>query len=119
VWSHELLAGSFDPGLIFLAEAAGQIAGVATWEVGNPDDLHAGYLASLSVRRPWRNRGVATALLHEWIGALFSRGYRRMITIVDSESLTGADRLYERVGMRPFLRFAVYGKVLRDGSDGG
>jgi GNAT superfamily N-acetyltransferase len=119
VWSHELLTGSFDPSLIFLAEAEGQIAGVATWQVGNPDDPNAVYLATLSVRRPWRNRGIATALLHEGIGALFRRGHRRITTIVDSESLTGADRLYERVGMRPFLRFAVYGKVLREGSDGG
>jgi GNAT superfamily N-acetyltransferase len=119
VWSHELLQDPFDPSLVFLAEADDEIAGVATWQIGNPDDPNAGYLASLSVRRPWRNLGIATALLHEGIGALFARGFRRITTIVDSESLTGADRLYERVGMRPFVQFAVYEKVLRDGRDGG
>ena len=119
VWVHELRQDRFDPSLVYLAHDDAEIVGVATWQAGTVDDPGAAYLATLSVRRAWRQRGIGTGLLREGLGELFRRGHRRITTIVDSASLTGADRLYERVGMRTETQFASYEKQLRAGADEG
>lgn len=116
LWKHEVIGSDrFDPTLCFVAENQGEIAGSALCQVGNADDPEAGYLASLSVRRPWRRRGIALALLHHSFGELFRRGHRRVTTGVDSGSPTGAVQLYERAAMRIFRQHAVFEKVLEAG----
>ena len=60
-----------------------------------------GYLDSLSVRRPWRGRGLGRALLREAFAELHRRGLPRAYLGVDSENPTGAMGLYESVGMCP------------------
>ena len=60
-----------------------------------------GYVDSLSVRRPWRGRGVGRALLREAFAELRRRGLPRAYLGVDSENPTGAMGLYESVGMHP------------------
>ena len=57
-------------------------------------------MTTLGVRRPYRRRGLGEALLRAAFGFLFARGMRRVILHVDSESLTGATRLYQRAGMQ-------------------
>ena len=59
------------------------------------------YVDSLSVRRPWRGRGLGRALLLLAFAELRRRGLPRAYLGVDSENPTGAMRLYESVGMRP------------------
>jgi mycothiol synthase len=59
-----------------------------------------GYIDSLSVRRPWRGRGVARALLLQAFATLRARGLSRAYLGVDGENPTGAVGLYESVGMR-------------------
>jgi mycothiol synthase len=59
-----------------------------------------GYIDSLSVRRPWRGRGLGRALLLEAFTELRRRGLPRAYLGVDSENPTGAVGLYESVGMR-------------------
>lgn len=60
-----------------------------------------GYIDTLSVRRPWRGRGLGRALLREAFAELRRRGLPRAYLGVDSENPTGAMGLYESVGMRP------------------
>jgi len=60
-----------------------------------------GYIDSLSVRRPWRGRGLGRALLLEAFAELRRRGLPQAYLGVDSENPTGAMGLYESVGMRP------------------
>ena len=60
-----------------------------------------GYIDSLSVRRPWRGRGLGRALLLEAFAELRRRGLPRAYLGVDSENPTGAVRLYESAGMSP------------------
>jgi mycothiol synthase len=59
-----------------------------------------GYIDSLSVRRPWRGRGLGRALLLEAFTELRRRGLPSAYLGVDSENPTGAMGLYESVGMR-------------------
>ena len=60
--------------------------------------------ARLGVRPAWRRRGLGEALLRSAFAELFTRGHRRVGLGVDTENVSGALRLYERVGMRPLLR---------------
>jgi mycothiol synthase len=101
-------APQFDPELWFLAEDGPELAGISLCVAERrPDTGHVGVLA---VRRPWRGRGLATALLLESFRALRAKGRAKADLVVDSENLTGAVRLYERVGMRVTKRSETYEK---------
>jgi ribosomal protein S18 acetylase RimI-like enzyme len=71
----------------------------------------------LGVRRGWRRRGIALALLHHTFREFQQRGQKRVGLGVDATSLTGANRVYEASGMRPTRRVTVYETVLREGTD--
>jgi mycothiol synthase len=110
-WSHSLLEGpSFVPDLWFLAMDGADAAGYAICHphAALPD---AGWVRLLGVRRPWRRRGLGGALLLHAFGEFRRRGLRRVGLGVDSESLTGANRLYEQVGMHVAARFEIYQKM--------
>jgi mycothiol synthase len=72
----------------------------------------AGWIAAVSVRRPWRRRGLGLALLLRAFGQLYERGERRVSLSVDIENPTGATRLYERAGMRVEHEVVLYEKEL-------
>jgi mycothiol synthase len=98
----------FDPSLWLLAWDADALAGfvLATSErVGDPS---LGWVGTLGVRPAWRRRGLGEALLHAVFAELYARGRRRVGLGVDTENVSGALRLYERVGMRPLLRYDTW-----------
>jgi mycothiol synthase len=66
----------------------------------------------LGVRAPWRGRGLGRALLEHAFAAFAARGFAAVILGAEADSPTGADRLYERVGMRMTHRQARYEKPL-------
>jgi ribosomal protein S18 acetylase RimI-like enzyme len=72
---------------------------------------------SLSVRRPWRRRGLGLALLQHAFGEFYRRDTMTVALGVDAQSLTGATRLYERAGMHVDRQYAVYEKELRPGRE--
>ena len=124
-WGHERLPydkwlyyfieceSKFDPTLWFLACDGDEIVGYALcrWDrPGEPDGSTVRYLA---VRREWRRRGIALALLHHTFGEIYRRGKRKVGLGVDATSLTGAERLYERAGMFVFQKTLNYQKQLR------
>jgi len=113
-WS--VLRADFDPSLWFLAMDGDQIAGAALcWAVPDLGDTGLGWVGQLWVRRPWRKRGLGLALLQHAFGEFYQRGYRRIVLGVDSTSLTGATRLYERAGMRVVQQWDTYQRELRPG----
>jgi GNAT superfamily N-acetyltransferase len=69
------------------------------------------------VRRPWRHRGLARAILLASLGEFWRRGRPTVALGVDAQSLTGATRLYESVGMSVRERHDQVTKLLRDGTD--
>ena len=81
---------------------------------GQPD---LGWVSSLGVRRPWRRRGLALAILLHAFHELAARGKPRVGLGVDSQSLTGATRLYEKAGMHVVRESYEYERVIRDGID--
>ena len=76
-----------------------------------------GKVGSLSIRRPFRRRGLARALMYHALGEFYRYGIRRVITDTDADSFTGANRLYQQVGMRNYRREHLYEKVLRPGTE--
>jgi ribosomal protein S18 acetylase RimI-like enzyme len=76
-----------------------------------------GWVDDLGVRRAWRRRGLALALLQHSFREFYKRGTRKVGLGVDASSLTGATRLYEKAGMHVARQFNSYFKVLRDGEE--
>ena len=71
-----------------------------------------GWIGDLAVRRPWRKRGVATALLNHAMRAFAASGLTYATLGVDTENPTGALGVYERVGFTPRKRTIAYGKYM-------
>ena len=59
------------------------------------------HIGSLGVLREFRGRGLAKLLLQRAFAGYAERGLRGVQLGVDSTSPTGANHLYESVGMRP------------------
>ena len=117
-WRHWMEESEdFDPTLWFLALDGDEIAGFSLCWPKVPEDPQMGSVDELGVRRPWRRRGLALALLHHSFGEFYRRGKAKVVLGVDSESLTGATRLYEKAGMHVDREYLNYEKELRPGVD--
>ncbi|MCY4063730.1 MAG: GNAT family N-acetyltransferase [Chloroflexi bacterium] len=107
----------FDPDRVLLAmdEATGIVAGgvVPLREYQRRPGV--GYIDMVGVRRAYRRRGLASAMLIQSFAEYWDRGIKAVCLEVDGESLTNALALYERVGMRVQHSFVSYEKLLRDG----
>ena len=64
-------------------------------------EIDEGYVRSLAVLREHRGKGLATYLLRRSFARYAAQGRRGVQLGVDSTSPTGANHLYESVGMRP------------------
>ncbi|WP_374689250.1 GNAT family N-acetyltransferase [Promineifilum sp.] len=71
-----------------------------------------GFTESISVRRPYRRRGLARAMIAESLRVLKARGMTESALTSDSENITGAVRLYEECGFATTLRIIAYRKPL-------
>ncbi len=69
-----------------------------------------GYTECISVRRPWRRRGLAASLIMRSLRILQEQGMTEAALGVDTENTSGALRLYERCGFRSVLSGALYRK---------
>jgi len=114
-WAHRFTTRWFDPTLWFIAEVNGEYAGFSWCHAGTAEDPHLGYVETLGVLPAFRRRGLATLLLHHCFRELYGRGMHKVELEVDATNITGATRVYERVGMHPAVVWDTYAKVLRDG----
>jgi len=94
-----LRARGFDPSLWLLAWDGPELAGFLLAFPEHAGERDLGWIHSLGVRPRWRRRGLGEGLLRTALHDLHSRGLRRVGLGVDAENVTGALRLYERVGM--------------------
>jgi len=103
--------------MCLLALAGGQPAGAALCRRDAFGEPGLGWVNMLGVRRDWRKRGLGKALLLHAFALLQSMGMSQVGLDVDSESLTGAPRLYQSVGLRTVRCSITYLKELRPGAD--
>jgi ribosomal protein S18 acetylase RimI-like enzyme len=114
--AHFLASAAFRPGLSFLAYEKAEPLGMlvsreseAYRVITGRRDVH---IALVGTRAAARKRGIATALLLTTMAAARADGYDRASLDVDSDSLTGAVRLYEHLGFTVTSTWISYRKQL-------
>jgi len=120
-WQQFIIhAASFRPELTFLAldsEGRGtQIAGFSVNVVREEDNqrqgITEGIINELGTRRPWRKRGIASALVCASMRAFKAAGLDYAGLGVDTENQTGALDLYERLGFKVIKRSVTFSKSI-------
>jgi mycothiol synthase len=105
-----------DTALWVVAWAGDEIAGVVqNWIWPEENDrlgVKRGWLEHISVRRPWRRRGLARAITAVSLVRIREAGMEDAMLGVDSENANGAFRLYESLGFEIASRAAAYRRDL-------
>ena len=108
-WGRHSANPNLDLSLWFVIRERGEMAAVVRNEANRNGG---GYVAAIGVRRPWRGKGYAKALLLHTFREFWDRGIKRVTLGVDAQSPTGATHLYERVGMHVEQENVVFEKSL-------
>ena len=113
VW-HDVVRGhGHRPDLSFIAvDVEDRVVGLSlNWHY--PEDTEVtgrteGIIAILGTTRPWRGKGVASALIARSLAAFADAGFSHGLIEVDTENPTGAARLYRSLGFEPLRRTVTY-----------
>ena len=81
-------------------EIAGVVMAFVFAEENEQLGLSRGHFEHVSVRRPWRRRGLASALMADAMRGLAERGIGEAALGVDAGNVSGALRVYEALGFR-------------------
>jgi ribosomal protein S18 acetylase RimI-like enzyme len=109
-WPHlkpELWKVAFDGD-----EVAGTVLNFVDPEENEQYGRKRGYTEEITTGRKWRKRGLATSLLVQSVQMFREMGFEETAHGVDSQNVSGALRLYERVGYKVRRRFTTYRKAL-------
>jgi mycothiol synthase len=105
---------SFRPDLTYVVMDGAEVAGFSFNCISVEENARRhsseGWVEVLGVRRPWRKRGVATALLCASMHAFKAEGLQHAMLGVDTENPSGALRVYEGVGFKPVKRYVQFEK---------
>ncbi len=93
-------------------EVAGVIITIVPVEENERHDRRRVYVSGVSVRRPWRRRGLARALLASSLVAARAAGFTSAGLGVDTDSPTGATELYRSLGFAAEQTFIAWRKPL-------
>src|SRR5574341_1462028 len=112
-WLNESI---FNPSLWQVAWDGDQIAGAVQNFVNAKENEEynrkRGYTEGIFVRRPWRKRGLARALIMRSLQMFKEMGFAEATLGVDAENLSGALHLYESCGFRAVKRESLYRKPM-------
>lgn len=116
-WYQEWLdSRTFQPELWQVAwdgdEVAGMVLNFVDAEENERYNRKRGYTEDICVRRAWRRRGLATALLVRSFRLFRDRGLTKAALGVDADNPNGALRLYQSVGFRTVKEYTTYRKPL-------
>ncbi|HZG17776.1 MAG TPA: GNAT family N-acetyltransferase [Candidatus Bathyarchaeia archaeon] len=106
-WVEKTQLPTFDERWWMIArDSKGAVAGFALCRMR--EDLL--FIEQIGVRRPFRGRGLALALLQYVFEASYCAGQALVSLGVDAANPSGAYRLYEKVGMKPVHEISIYEK---------
>jgi mycothiol synthase len=120
-WSLEHLrewqeSPTSDPGLWQVAWDGDQVAGMVQNFIDEAENEEykrkRGYTEGISVRSPWRRRGLARALIARSFRLLKDLGMAEAALGVDADNPNGALSLYKSMGFREVKRHVTYRKPL-------
>jgi mycothiol synthase len=107
---------TLDTSLWQVAWDGGEVAGSVITSINAEENeklgLKIAWLDHISVRRPWRKRGVASALIASTLHILRERGMEIAALGVDAENPTGALQVYEAMGFARHKTGISYRKAL-------
>jgi mycothiol synthase len=102
-----------DPALWLVAFDGEDVAGAVLNGIHvSPDGARSGWLDSIFTRRPWRQRGLARALIARSLVLLREHGLNAASLGVDTANANHALRLYEECGFRAVSRATAFRKPL-------
>jgi mycothiol synthase len=109
-------SGRFTPELFQIAWAGDEVVGGVHNFIDEEENALLnrawGHTETIFVRRPWRKRGIARALIAKSLRLLKERGLEFATLDVDAENPSGALRLYTSVGYRCDKRFVFFRKPM-------
>lgn len=113
LWADIVRGHGHRPDLSFVAVDADDRAVGLSLNWHYPEDTEVtgrtdGIVAILGTSRPWRGRGVASALIARSLAAFAEVGFSHGLIEVDTENPTGAARLYRSLGFEPVRRTVTY-----------
>jgi ribosomal protein S18 acetylase RimI-like enzyme len=120
-WTEDQYEGwlrerTFMPDLWQVAWDGSQVAGMVLNFINKDENQEygrrRGYTENICVRRPWRRRGLARALIARSFGLLKGLGMTEAALGVDAQNPSGALELYEGMGFRAVRRVTSYRKPL-------
>ncbi len=104
-----------DTSLWRVAWDGGEVAGaVMTFVYPNENQVlrvERGWLEHISVRRPWRRRGLASALIADALRGLRAAGMAEAALGVDADNPSGALSMYQAIGFRRARTGVAYRKA--------
>ncbi len=107
---------NFDPSIFKIAWDGDQVAGMVQnyllVEENEEYQRKRGYTEGICVRRPWRKRGLAHALIVASMKMFKDMGMTETALGVDAENTSGALRLYQSLGYRQVRKDITYRKPM-------
>jgi len=112
VWEEWLSGHGARPDVSVMAFAGDELVGISVNE-HYPDDetvtgRRDGWIQSIGVLRSWRGRGIASALISGSLAAFAAAGFSHAMLGVDTDSPSGAPRLYRRLGFETIHRSVTF-----------
>lgn len=111
-----LKAPEFQPQLWQVAWDGDQVVGMVRSYINDKENarygFRRGWTEDICVRKPWRGKGIASALIARSLNTLKERGMEHATLGVDVDNPTKALRLYESLGYQAYQREACYRKKL-------
>jgi len=105
---------SFDPSIWRVAWDGDQVAGMVRSFIDQVENdfynRERGWTENISVRRPWRRRGLARSLIVQSLYAIKERGMTEAALGVDTNNPQGALKLYQSVGFQQAYKISAYRK---------
>jgi len=95
-------------------EIAGMVLNLINLTENQERDRLRGYTEGISVRRPWRGKGIAKALICRSMQMMKALGMTEVALGVDSQNISGATKLYYSLGYRSYWRTVVLRKPLTE-----
>ncbi len=112
-WMHWIDTDpDYDPSLWFVAVEGDRIAGMSLCAPKITEDPDMAWVNILGVRRPWRRRGLARALIARSLAVLKAQGMTEASLGVDAQNPNGALQLYKSMGFDPVKEDTAFRKPL-------
>ena len=101
----------YDPSLWMVVWDGDEVAGFSI----NQHKMGIGWIHILAVRPAWRAKKLGLALLQRSFAEFYQRGTKSIGLGVDAANVTGATKLYQKVGITTISEFVTLEKELRAG----